>query len=42
MSDFMPMWMQAQDGDVEGLTHALDEERRDPAAEAERKPEVCV
>ena len=34
------MWMQARDGDVEGLTRALDEEGRDPAAEAERSPTV--
>jgi ankyrin repeat protein len=41
MSDFVPMWKQAADGDVEALTRALDEEGRDPAAEAERKPGVC-
>ena len=42
MSDFVPMWKQAEDGDVEALTRALDEEGRDPAAEAERRSEVCV
>jgi hypothetical protein len=41
MSDFLPMWKQALLGDVEGLTRALDEEGRDPAVEAERKPGVC-
>ena len=41
MGDFVPMWKQARDGDVEGLTRALDEEGRDPAAELERHPEVC-
>jgi hypothetical protein len=40
MSDFVPMWKQALLGDVEGLTHALDEEGRDPAAEAERYTDV--
>ena len=42
MSDFVPMWKQAADGDLEGLTRALDEEGRDPAAEEERDTEVCV
>jgi hypothetical protein len=35
------MWKQALFGDIEGLTRALDEEGRDPAAEAERDTEVC-
>ena len=42
MDVFVPMWMQAQDGDVEGLTHALDEEGRDPAAGAERSSVCCL
>jgi hypothetical protein len=41
MSDFVPMYKQAEDGDVEGLTRALDKEGRDPAAEAELGTEVC-
>ena len=42
MSDFVPMWKQAQDGDVEGLTRALEEEGRDPAAKKEQDAKVCV